>query len=354
MKSESIVIIGAGVIGLKVALVLAEKGYGHYTTIIAEHLPGDTSINYTSPWAGANFSALSASDENALRWDKFGYKYLLDLAAKDGKNAFVKETASIEYWDELPSRAKIDSMAEYLKDFREIPTQDLPVGVAFGVKFTTITVNAPTHIRYLLKKLTQKYGVHVTRKRVSHVSYGYLSRDTKIVFNCTGNAARELQGVQDSKCFPTRGQILLVKASQVQQNVMRHGKDYETYIIPRPYSNGNVVLGGYMQKGVGTSDTFGEETESILSRTKALLPVLDSDRTEILSAFAGLRPSREGGARVARQHVQVGATGRPGILVHNYGAGGTGFQAGYGMAVEAVDTVEEEIKALGIQSQPRL
>lgn len=40
----------AGVIGLNVALVLAEKGYGRQTTIIAEHLPGDTSINYTSPW----------------------------------------------------------------------------------------------------------------------------------------------------------------------------------------------------------------------------------------------------------------------------------------------------------------
>lgn len=40
----------AGVIGLNVALVLAEKGYGRHSTIIAEHLPGDTSINYTSPW----------------------------------------------------------------------------------------------------------------------------------------------------------------------------------------------------------------------------------------------------------------------------------------------------------------
>jgi hypothetical protein len=66
--------------------------------------------------AGANFSAISASDPNALRWDKLGYTYLLDLAAKDGKNAFVKETPSVEYWDELPSREKIDSMASYLKD----------------------------------------------------------------------------------------------------------------------------------------------------------------------------------------------------------------------------------------------
>ncbi|KGO44257.1 D-amino-acid oxidase [Penicillium expansum] len=350
MKSESIVIIGAGVIGLNVALVLAGKGYGRHTTIIAEHLPGDTSINYTSPWAGANFSAISASDPNALRWDKLGYMYLLNLAAKDGKNAFVKETPSVEYWDELPSREKINSMAAYLKDFKEIPTQDLPAGVAFGIEFTTITLNAPMHLRYLFQKLTQEYGVRVIRKKLPQVSSGYLSKDTKMVFNCTGNAAKKLPGVQDSKCFPTRGQILLARASHVQQNIMRHGKDYETYVIPRPYSNGNVILGGFMQKNVSTPDTFGEETESILTRTTDLLPALKSNETEILGAFAGLRPSREGGARVARETLQVGSAGRHVVVVHNYGAGGTGYQAGYGMAIEAVNTVTEEINALDIQS----
>jgi hypothetical protein len=70
------------------------------------------------PRAGANFSAISASDENALRWDKLGYAYLLDVAAKDGKDAYVKETSSTEYWDEMPSAAKIDSMATYLKNVR--------------------------------------------------------------------------------------------------------------------------------------------------------------------------------------------------------------------------------------------
>jgi D-amino-acid oxidase len=70
------------------------------------------------------------------------------------------------------------------------------------------------------------------------------------VFNCTGNGARVLEGVQDTKCYPTRGQILLTRAPHIAKNVMRHGKDYETYIIPRPQSNGNIILGGFMQKGI--------------------------------------------------------------------------------------------------------
>ncbi|KAJ5748325.1 uncharacterized protein N7511_010021 [Penicillium nucicola] len=301
--------------------------------------------------AGANFSAISASDENALRWDKLGYAYLLDLASKDGKNAFVKESPSTEYWDELPSSTKIDSMAKYLKNFKEIPAGDLPNGVAYGIEFTTVTLNAPMHISYLLRILTEQYGVQVVRRKISNISSGFLSQDTKVVFNCTGNASRDLSGVADSKCYPTRGQILLAKASNIQRNVMRHGKDYETYVIPRPYSNGNVILGGFMQKCVSTADTFGYETESILSRTTAMLPELASSETQILTAFSGLRPSREGGARVAKELIQVDKTGRQGILVHNYGAGGTGFQAGYGMAVEAVDIVTEELQALVTQAR---
>lgn len=107
------------------------------------------------------------------------------------------------------------------------------------------------HIQYLLQKLTQQYGVRVIRKKVSDITSAFLNKDTKVVFNCTGNAARTLHGVRDPKCYPTRGQILLAKAPHINQNVMRHGKDYETYVIPRPYSKGNVILGGYMQKGVG-------------------------------------------------------------------------------------------------------
>lgn len=63
-----------------------------------------------------------------------------------------------------------------------------------------------------------------------------------------------------------------------------------------------------------------------------------------MAVFAGLRPSREGGARVEREKVQVG--GKIRALVHNYGAGGTGFQAGYGMALESVATVKDILREI--------
>ncbi|CAO2655134.1 Nn.00g101980.m01.CDS01 [Neocucurbitaria sp. VM-36] len=342
---KSIVIVGAGVIGLDVALLLAERGYGSHITVIAEHLPGDTSINYTSPWAGANFSAISGGDANALRWDKLGYGHMMKLAEEHGVEACISKTPSFEYWDETPSRTKIDSMAEYLKDFNILPKSEIPEGCQFGVSFTTITVNAPKYIQYLYRLLKEKYGVHFTREKLPAISSAFSSPSTRVVFNCTGNGARNLRGVQDSKCYPTRGQILLTRAPHIAKNVMRHGKDYETYIIPRPQSNGNIILGGFMQKNVNTGDTFSSESESILQRTTTLLPELLTGSMEVLAAFSGLRPSREGGARVERTSIQLDKS-KTGILVHNYGAGGTGFQAGLGMAQEAVSTVEDVLLSL--------
>jgi D-amino-acid oxidase len=102
-----------------------------------------------------------------------------------------------------------------------------------------------------------------------------------------------------------------------------------------------------------TGDTFAHESESILERTTALLPELVSGGMEVLAAYSGLRPSREGGARVERTSVQLQGGSKKGALVHNYGAGGTGFQAGLGIAQEAIDTVEDIISTL-LQEKSRL
>nr|XP_036586356.1 d-amino acid oxidase [Colletotrichum truncatum]KAF6796763.1 d-amino acid oxidase [Colletotrichum truncatum] len=337
-NDDPVIIVGAGIIGLDVALVLARRGLGQHITIIAEHFPGDTSVNYTSPWAGANFSAISGSDENALRWDRLGYRHLTQLATSAGQESYIKRTPSVEYWDEAVSEDKIQSMSEYLEDFKLIPQSELPDGVLFGASFTTVTVNAPKHIEYLFNLLKKDYGVNFVKKKLPSIQSAFRSQ-TRVVFNCTGNAAKFLSGVEDLKCYPTRGQIVLAKAPLVNTNIMRHGKDYETYIIPRPWSNGNVILGGYMQKGVSTSDTFAHETESILNRTTTLSSELKEAIPEVLASFSGLRPSREGGARVERSEISIG--GKKRILVHDYGASGTGFQAGYGMALDAVKTVDD-------------
>lgn len=190
-------------------------------------------------------------------------------------------------------------------------------------------------------------GVVFERRKIASLSEAFLSPATQVVFNCIGNAAVSFPGVNDTKCYPTRGQIVLVKAPQVAQNIMRHGKDYETYVIPRPLSDSTVILGGYLQKGNWDSQVKPHETESILKRTGELLPVLKKGETKILGEAVGFRPSREGGARVELEQMKDG--GR--VVVHNYGAGGTGFQAGLGMAQNAVDLAEGKLREIKEKSR---
>lgn len=85
---------------------------------------------------------------------------------------------------------------------------------------------------------------------------------------------------------------------------------------------------------------YHTETQSILKRTRELLPLLQDPEVEIMAIASGLRPSREGGARVEAERREKG------LVVHNYGAGGTGFQAGMGMAADAVDLVREKLSEL--------
>lgn len=188
------------------------------------------------------------------------------------------------------------------------------------------------------------------------------------MFNCFGGTAQSLPGVQDYKCYRTRGQGVLVRAPQVRANVMRHGRDYETYVMPRPGSNRQVVLGGFMRRGNGCvvfryrfdlnclltcgtglcrdGSTYASDTNSIMHRARGLSAELAKGEPEVLTVSAGLRLSREGGARVEREKVEV--LGKWCTLVHNYGAGGTGFQAGYGMATDAVDTVQDILLGISV------
>lgn len=66
--------------------------------------------------AGCNFSAISGSDANALRWDRLGYMHLCKLASEKPQETCVSRTPSIEFWDANVPEDKIKSMSEYLED----------------------------------------------------------------------------------------------------------------------------------------------------------------------------------------------------------------------------------------------
>lgn len=335
---SNVVILGSGIAGLYTAWCLI-----HYTNvkpsqinIIAEYLPGDQSIKFTSPWAGGNFSCITPNDPDTLAYDKFTYTHLEEIRRALGQDCGLDMKPSTELWDVYPGDAKINSLKSYLKDFKVIPKSELPTGVEFGITFTTWNFYCPVFLKNLRTYL-EKLNVKFQRRQLSHISQAYLPF-TKAVFNCTGNGAFSLSGVNDTNCYPTRGQVLVIKAPHIQENKLRWGADYATYIIPRPHSGGQLILGGFLQKDNWTADTFEEQSKDIIKRTTALLPKILDKPIEILGVAAGLRPSRHGGARIEAEVVEDK------LLIHNYGAGGYGYQAGFGMAHRAVELFQQNKK----------
>ncbi|KAF5105152.1 hypothetical protein DV451_000068 [Geotrichum candidum] len=340
-----IVIVGAGIIGLYTAFILTRRngGKGDHITVLAQHFPGDQSINYTSPWAGGNFSIISGDDPKSLLMDKLSFQNLTDIFNEFGDNpaAGLARLPTTELWAEKPpSDRKVNSLKEYVPDLHIMSPEELPSHACFGLQYTTFNFFSPKFIGFL-KDYLSDHGVTFVRRELAHIDEAFTyDPSTEAVFNATGIGARNLPGVADEKVYPTRGQIVVVRAPQIQQNATYWSPSENTYIIPRPHSGGLVVLGGYLQKNNWNGDTLNYESVSILERTRRLLPDLLKPGTfEIIRDVAGLRPSREGGVRIEREDRADGK-----ILIHNYGAGGTGYQAGYGMALTAVNLLYKTSK----------
>ena len=103
-------------------------------------------------------------------------------------------------------------------------------------------------------------------------------------------------------------------------------------------AGGGTVLGGCSQNGNIESQVDPNLAIRIMTRCVNLCPSLTDGRgiedLEVVRHGVGLRPNREGGARIERK--MIGGT----WVVHNYGHGGAGYQCSYGCAQAAVKLVE--------------
>ena len=110
------------------------------------------------------------------------------------------------------------------------------------------------------------------------------------------------------------------------------------------------MLGGCYQKGSWESQPDPNLAIRIMKRCVELCPQLTNGKgIEALSVIrhgVGLRPVREGGARVEKERIR-------GVwVVHQYGHGGAGYQSSYGSAQQALKLVRDILD--GRSSSPRL
>lgn len=196
-----------------------------------------------------------------------------------------------------------------------------------------------------------KNGVVFKRAIFQHVSeaasFGFHpAQKIHLVVNCTGLGAAKLGGVQDPTVFPARGQIVVVRndaGKMIDLSGTDDGDDEACYIMTRA-AGGGTILGGSYQKGNWESQVDPNLAIRIMTRAIAACPKLTDgqgiEKLDVVRHGVGLRPAREGGARVEKERVD-------GVwVVHNYGHGGAGYQSSYGCAEEAVKLVQEALGGL--------
>jgi D-amino-acid oxidase len=195
-----------------------------------------------------------------------------------------------------------------------------------------------------------KNGVIFRRAVFTHISE---AADPKVhptgskvdlVVNATGLGAAKLGGVVDKTVVPARGQIVVVRndaGKMLDVSGTDDGDEEACYMMTRA-AGGGTVLGGSYQKGNWESQVDPNLAVRIMKRAVAINPDLTGGKgieaLDVIRHGVGLRPVREGGTRIAKEVIE-------GVrVVHNYGAGGAGYQSSYGCAKAAVALVEESLR----------
>jgi D-amino-acid oxidase len=199
---------------------------------------------------------------------------------------------------------------------------EVPGGYAYGWRYTTFFVDTPVYLPWLVARYQAGGGkLHSPRRFAALDELAALPHD--VVFNCTGLGARDL--CADDAVRPVRGQIAVVGPHPEMDWSIKHEG---FYVYPR---RDDTVLGGTTEADVWDEVTEVEAIDRIIEGNQCILP--DLRRSDIRRTYAGLRPFRDGGARIECESV-------PGMpIVHNYGHGGAGVTLSWGSAREAVALV---------------
>ncbi|KAF2017740.1 hypothetical protein BU24DRAFT_367827 [Aaosphaeria arxii CBS 175.79] len=356
-SQPNILIIGAGVIGLTNALVLREKYPTAPITIVAKHFPGDRSIEYTSPWAGANWCSMAHDNGLLEQCDRISFERFKGFVEK----GLTYETGVAEMGLRAVFDAPIEQTGiiteetgkvwydELVGGLQHVKKEELPSGATFAVDFPqTFHINTQTYLGWLQNQALSKSIRTVRRHLPSLASLLSSFPSTTILLNCTALGSYSLTDVRDLNLYPTRGQTVLVAepATPIPRMYLRSPARIDpstTYVFPRPHGGG-VVLGGCRQDGNWSADVDPELAADIVKRCCALCPELGRpEDLQVISHNVGLRPGRKGGPRmeVERRREEWGE----GVsVVHCYGHAGAGYQASWGVAEHVAGLVQKTLE----------
>jgi D-amino-acid oxidase len=310
-------VIGAGVIGLSVALRLLQRG--HDVTITATSTGTDTT---SSVAAALWYPYLAAPAEKTRRWGAVTYDVLTTLAA---------------------SRPESGVDVRWGREHRRVPSE-VPAWHADVAGFATLddgswrfaapVADMATYLPWLAGEVRSAGGRITRGEPISARALRAARRDEQdVVVLATGLGSREVAG--DASVEPVRGQVVLVAQVGLDEWVLDSTGDASapTYVVPR---RDVIVCGGTALSERWDTDVDPATTADILARCRTLVPALR--RADVRDVRVGLRPTRPSVRLERADELGSGDV----AVVACYGHGGAGVTLSWGCAQDVVELIDGE------------
>jgi D-amino-acid oxidase len=306
-----VLVIGAGVIGLTSAILLAEDAMD--VRIVAAAPPRETTSFAASAMWGSTFAGPAA---DVRRWAEQSLDDLRALAGQPGTGVRVARGM-------LAARSTAEGPPELLFPGVEVvPRDDVPPGFLAAFAVEVPLVDMPVHLDHLLARFEAAGGELELR---SLASLSDVEGAARVIVNCSGVGARDL--VPDPAVRSVRGQHVVVENPGLEEFLMEEPSPRWAGWFPH---GDHVVLGGCADEDDWNLEPDPATAAEIVARCAAIEPRLGDAR--VLEHRVGLRPTRPD---VRLEEEALGAS----RLVHNYGHGGTGVALAWGCARDVLSIV---------------
>lgn len=342
-QHQTIIIIGAGVMGLTTAISLSNR-------IKSLRDPNKISICI---WTREQ-SPFITSDKAAAIWEPF-------LAPPNSNvNDFAFQT-----WDYFEKEEEIFGKKLYrekcgvqLMEGYLYNQKEMPDWATNKQKFQRLGESSWKSFAYMIdmskymKELTRRAlecGVkietvldleHYTQIKAKCDAYASFHNTTiPFVINATGLGSKTL--FEDDELTPILGYTLIMK-TRTEDELMNKNfhmrldeKEGMMYVLPR--TENIVVCGGTGYMGKWDTSEDPEEAERIIKRIDKFVPQIKiKEAATVLRHSVGLRPYRKSGFRI-----EIDKKSIPGLpVIHNYGMSGSGVTVCWGVAVNVCQLAE--------------
>lgn len=309
-RSEEILVLGAGVIGLTSAVCIAEAGLPvRVRTAVS---PQMTHSRVAGAMWGSSFAGPA---ESVKRWATIGLGAFRDLASEPQSGVRIASgTLASRRHSEPPPPEMFPGVGIQ-------PSSNTPDGFLGAFSARLPLIDMPRYLDYLSARLTAASGVIEVRPVGSLTE---AAKQATAVVNCAGLAAREL--ASDPSLRAVRGEHVVVENPGLQDFFMEEPLGSEWSCI---FPHGDrVVLGGTASPDDWNVDSDPASARRILERCADIETRLRESR--VIEHQVGLRPTRPV-VRLEREPL-AGA-----VVLHNYGHGGSGVSLSWGCARELTE-----------------